>query len=102
MSRSVKSVTDLWREYTVGLNGQPSMRLMYEGSKHIFVNDSERKFYDGRKKILESVKHIALVQGITEQQAASKVETLRQKDNLSLNKLISMIKQLGEKEWDLI
>ena len=60
MSRSVSSVEGLWREYDIGLVGQPSVRDTYEVRAHAFRNDdAERKFFARRKIIIEQVKNLA-------------------------------------------
>ncbi|TYJ52194.1 hypothetical protein B9479_007209 [Cryptococcus floricola] len=85
MSREVKSVPDLWKEYTIGWDGQPAVRDIYEGGNarkrrrgKRFRDDSERKFYRRRKKVLEMVE--ALVEkGVGEEVAVERVERLRER-----------------------
>ena len=58
MSREIETVVDLWREYDEGIAGRPSLRHMYDSGNKDWRrgDDSERRFYRRRKKILDEVK----------------------------------------------
>lgn len=45
MSRGIKNVTDLWKEYSRGWNGLPAVGKMYAGWLGWKMIDTERKFY---------------------------------------------------------
>ncbi|OXC68258.1 hypothetical protein AYX13_03211 [Cryptococcus neoformans] len=107
MSREVKTVPDLWREYTVGLEGQPPVRSVYEVSEKKrkkgkrFKDDSERKFYRRRKRVLDLVEAL-IKKGIPEDQAAKRVERLREDRKVTLNKLGEIIPELSPEELAMI
>lgn len=107
MSREVKTVPDLWREYTVGLEGQPPVRSVYEGSEKKrkkgkrFKDDSERKFYRRRKRVLDLVETL-IKKGIPEDQAAKRVEKLREDRKVTLNKLGEIIPELSPEQLAMI
>lgn len=96
MSRSIDTVCDLWREYSVGLPGQPSVRTMYEGgSTEWKKKESERRFYQRRKVILQVVEDIANKRGIPAEEAAAVVDKWRtRQSNTSLNYLSTSVKQV--------
>ncbi|WVQ77906.1 hypothetical protein IAR50_007612 [Cryptococcus sp. DSM 104548] len=107
MSREVKSVPDLWKEYTIGWEGQPPARDVYEGNARKrrrgkrFRDDSERKFYRRRKKVLEMVE--ALVEkGVGEEEAVERVERLRDRRKCTLNKLGEIIPEMTAEEIALV
>ena len=64
MSRSVQTVTDLWREYTSGLNGRPSVKIMYESTEWLFGSTTDSKSYRWRKMIPDLVDRIATHRGV--------------------------------------
>ncbi|WVN87741.1 uncharacterized protein L203_102936 [Cryptococcus depauperatus CBS 7841] len=107
MSRDVKTVPDLWREYTVGWDGQPPVRDIYEGSERKrrkgkrFRDDSERKFYRRRKKVLELVETL-VDRGCTDREAAERVERLRDRRRVTLNKLGEIIPEMTPEELALV
>ena len=55
MSRHITTVTELWREYSAGLRGRPSVKSIYEEERKRDwkKNDSERRFHNELKQILQ-------------------------------------------------
>jgi hypothetical protein len=51
---SVTTLPDLWREYTVGLNGYPSIRKLYEEDK-CKKDERQRKHYSRRQHIYKAI-----------------------------------------------
>ena len=103
MSRSVQTVTDLWREYTIGLNGKPSVKTMYESGERHFGSESERKFYRRRKVILDLVDRIATHRGVPGVEAATAVEIWRNRlPAMSLNKMSETVSKMGTEELLLL
>ena len=46
MSRTISTVADLWREYSVGIGGHPLVQSQYEVKGHPWAKrDSERKHF---------------------------------------------------------
>ena len=97
MSRSVKTVTDLWREYATGLSGRPSVRTMYETEKR-HLTESESKYFRRRKVVLDLVESIAESRGIPCIEAAVAVESWRTQQSMSLNKMSLTIPKMQNEE----
>ncbi|GAA5925952.1 uncharacterized protein JCM15063_005170 [Sporobolomyces koalae] len=95
MSRKLISVTDLWEEYSVGIDDGQCTKEAYEGKDQSWRkgNDSERKFYERRKPIWREVEKQAEARGITELEAAELLEGYRTSNRLSLNQLAEVIKK---------
>ena len=101
MSRKVSKVTDLWLEYSEGLNGLPSVFSQYvapappgQGStkKNNFPSETERKHFQRRRIILEEVERLSNVHGIEPKIASERLENFRIQRGYSLQKLQGVIK----------
>jgi hypothetical protein len=95
LSRQVATVPDLWREWTVGLGGLPSVAALDAAYGSRWRAQSERQYYSMRKVIIDEIVAIAGspedLDGI-----AAAVETLEQRrvrGRASLDKLIKQIKE---------
>lgn len=76
MSRGVKSVTDLWREWYSGLGGGYAvndLELRYGAS----WRNNDRQFYNRRKRIIDEIKKYATVHSVTEETAVGIAENRR-------------------------
>lgn len=66
MSRAVHTIPELWQEWTVGLDGQPSIKRLDElyGSRWRSgpSKASERQFYSRRKTLIVEIKRLAALQ----------------------------------------
>jgi len=95
MSRTISTVVDLWREYDVGIGGQPSVRSQYEGNNDSWRkgNDSERRFYSRRMIIINAVKALAKSSCQPEVDVARSMDAYRvaQQPVVSLTTLQSVI-----------
>jgi hypothetical protein len=94
MSRTLQTVRDLWNEYNKGLGGLPSVKSMYEGKDQSLKNgnDSERRFFDGRKVILWLVTQLAEDRGYTGNEAVSAMDIWVGREKISsLNALKKQI-----------
>lgn len=101
MSRKIETVLDLWREYTEGLAGYPSVKVMYEGEDTSWKknNKTERRFYQRRKVILDGVEEIAAYRKIPGREAAIIMDQYRVKQgNTTLNKLGSHVAEIIARE----
>ena len=88
MSRSVQTVVELWREYTVGLSGLSAMNTMYETGARLFASETDRRFYRRRKLILNLVEQLAKARSVFEVEAAAGLEMWRlHQSGMTLNKL---------------
>ncbi|KAF8543284.1 transcriptional activator of glycolytic enzymes-domain-containing protein [Trichophaea hybrida] len=99
LSRSIKSVAELWQEWEKGLGANPSVvSLESQYGPKWRSSTAERKFYSRRKVIIEEVKKM-MKQGRTEWDAVSAIEEWRQGKSLdSLSKEIVKRKKAEEKD----
>ena len=96
--RQIESVVDLWREYSLGVDGRPSIKVMYENEDETWKrgNDTERKFYDRRKVVLQLVEDLGEQRNIPNEEAAAHVEAYRLKQKpSSLNHLAKLLRKLS-------
>ncbi|KAG1026790.1 hypothetical protein G6F43_014095 [Rhizopus delemar] len=94
MNREIISVTDVWREYSEGLGGNPSVQYLEE--KYGTAWRKERKdsrFFSRRNEIYNGIKRKAEEDRISFEEAAKKLEERRVQLNISLDKLRSYLKQ---------
>ena len=68
MCRTTKTVEDLWREWTVGLRGQPAITVLDSrwGSRWRAGRQSELQWYSLRSEIIKEIRRIARVQQTSE------------------------------------
>lgn len=92
MSRTITTVSDLWREYEEGIGGRPSVRSVYEAKKYKFSDDSERRHYQRRLIIINGVKMLAEREAVPERAIARMLDGVMSKEKMSLNKLQKQIK----------
>jgi hypothetical protein len=68
MSRAVHTIPELWQEWTIGLQGQPSIERLDElyGSRWRtgLGKASERQFYSRRKTLITEIKRLAAIQAV--------------------------------------
>ena len=92
--RRVQTVVDLWREWDFGLGGQPAVRLKYDCKNPPYLNDSERRFFSERKKLISAVIELAQAKSISVEAAAVKLDEQRQAlPQKTLNALQKALKQ---------
>lgn len=91
MSRTVQKVTDLWREFSVGIGGQPSVRAKYGTGKGvawgIYGGDTERKFFAGRVAIIDGAARRAKETNQAVEIVIAEMELKRTQNKWSLSKL---------------
>jgi hypothetical protein len=100
MSRTIQTIPDLWREWTVGLQGQPSIEKHDElyGSDWRAGPDAtaERQFYSRRKTLISEIRRLAAVedpsQGDPCETVVARLEEERIRAKASLSKVIDSIK----------
>ena len=95
LSRQVVTVPDLWREWTVGLGGLPSVATLDATYGSSWRSPSERQYYSMRKVIIDEI--LALAGNRLDDQEAilAAIEALEQqriREKASLDKLIKVIK----------
>ena len=91
LSRAVTTVPQLWREWTVGLTGGPSVQGLEDlyGSRWR-QKHSEQVFYGRRKVIIDEVRR-RQAQGMSIGAAVEEVELVRQRGQLSLYQLYQVL-----------
>ena len=97
MSRNVVTVSDAWREYTIGLNGKPPVKAMYvDNQTRRFSSESERKYFTERRVIYTAVEAMAELRGISAAETAALFDSYRQTADpervLSLKDLVGRIR----------
>ncbi|EIE80627.1 hypothetical protein RO3G_05332 [Rhizopus delemar RA 99-880] len=94
MSRSLISVTDVWREYSVGLAGKPSIKSMEEqyGADWGKVdNRTESRFFTRRLPLYKKIESLSNERGISCEEAAQFLEFRRVSDKLSINQMCKLV-----------
>jgi hypothetical protein len=96
LSRQVVTIPDLWREWTIGLGGLPSVAALDAAYGSRWRPPAERQYYSMRKVIIDEI--IARVGNSLGDQEAMKatveaMELERIKGRASLDKFIKMIKE---------
>jgi hypothetical protein len=76
MSRGVKTIKDLWREWFTGLNGCSSINDLEILHGASWRND-DRQFYNRRKRIIDEIKKYAQLHSITVEAAVDYAEQKR-------------------------
>lgn len=114
LSRSIRRVPDLWREWTVGLTGHPSVEAldtMYGASWR--ASSPERMFYSRRKAIIDAIKDIVKRRSLVEGQpggyghmtgredvasAVQHLEEMRMRRKMSLDALSKVLMRARQKK----
>lgn len=99
MSRSVSTVADLWREWTIGTMGR-SVISEYESGRgpvwKLHGGDAERKYYARRKVIIERVRLLARSRGTTEPTVATALDQWCRTNGVSLTGLQDAISKRAD------
>ena len=102
MSRTVQTIPELWREETVGLQGQPSIERLDELHGSSWRSGptaaSERQFYSRRKALITKIRRLAAaVRAPPDEEAYNTVvmrlEDERRRARVSLSKVIDTLKR---------
>jgi hypothetical protein len=102
MSRTIQTIPELWREWTVGLQGQPSIERLDElyGSSWRSgpTAASERQFYSRRKTLITEIRCLAAaIKAPPDEEAYNTVvlqlEDERRRARASLSKVIDTLKK---------
>ncbi|OJD18721.1 hypothetical protein AJ78_01258 [Emergomyces pasteurianus Ep9510] len=92
-SRTIQSVPDLWREWTTGLDGGPSVRsLEDQGGQWRKSSPKEQMMFSRRKVIIDEI-YKRESSGMSIDAAVQSIELIRQRGRLSLNSLIKLLKR---------
>lgn len=95
LSREVVTVTDLWREWTVGLGGLPSVASLDAAYGSRWRSPSERQYYSMRKVLIDEI--VSRAGGSLEKEAleavVEAVEGERVRGRASMDKFIKALKE---------
>ena len=96
LSRTISTVPDLWREWTAGLGGGPSVQSLDAsyGAKWQ-PTGTERMFYCRRKVIIDAI-NTRKRKRASSNAAVEELELVRQRGQLSLNGLSKLLKTTAE------
>jgi hypothetical protein len=94
MSRTARTVEALWREWTVGLRGGPSIEKLDRrwGSQWRAGRQSELQFYSLRLEIIKEIRHIAQAQRTSEEAAMWQLSKQQQDMRCSLDQLCKRLR----------
>ena len=102
MSRTIQTIPELWQEWTIGLQGQPSIERLDElyGSSWRSgpAAASERQFYSRRKTLITEIRRLAAAIKAPPDKEAYNIVVLRLEDErkragMSLSKAIDALKR---------
>ena len=94
MCRAVKSVRALWREWTEGLRGNPSIAALDSkwGSRWRAGRQSELQWYSLRLEVIKEIKRVAQAQRVSEEAAMLQVNLQQEKMQCSLDQLCKRLR----------
>ena len=94
MSRSAQSVERLWEEWTVGLNGQPSIRALDSrwGNRWRAGRQRELQFYSLRLEVIREIQRRAKAQRSSEEQAMVSLHLQQQQMGCSVDRLCKQLR----------
>jgi hypothetical protein len=94
MCRSVKTVSSLWREWTEGVAGSPSIDALDRrwGSKWRAGRQSELQWYSLRLEVIKEIRRIARSQRTSEEAAMWQVGQQQQRMRCSLDQLCKRLR----------
>lgn len=102
MSRTIQTIPELWQEWTIGLQGQPSIekldRLYGSSWRSGPTAASERQFYSRRKTLITEIRRLAAaIKTPPDMETYNKVviqlEDERKRAGASLSKVINTLKK---------
>jgi hypothetical protein len=87
LSRSLSTVHEVWKEYTLGIGYNPSVKHLEDtyGTKWR-KNPTEQRYFCRRKILYDRINEM-IIQGFTESDAVRRLEALRESNNLTLDAL---------------
>jgi len=93
LNRTIVTVTDVWREYTDGLCGGPSVEYLEKELGTAWRKDrKESRFFSRRNEIYKAIKSKADAERTSCEEAARRIEERRSSLCISLDKMRSVIK----------
>jgi hypothetical protein len=94
MCRTVRTVEDLWREWTVGFQGQPSISELDRrwGSTWRAGRRSELQWYSLRLEVIKEITRIAQSRRISQEAAMYQLSQQQQQQRCSLDLLCKQLR----------
>lgn len=94
MCRAVKSVRALWREWTEGLGGNPSIAALDSkwGSRWRAGRQNELQWYSLRREVIKEIKRVAQTQRVSEEAAMWQVNLQQEQMQCSLDQLCKRLR----------
>ena len=99
-SRTITTVVDLWKEWSIGLESGPSIQQLDSTWGAKWKDQNERQFYSRRLPIVKAIQQrYASGKATSLQEAAVQLETLRLQggESMSLNKFGKVLKEATAK-----
>ena len=94
MCRAVRTVEVLWREWTVGLQGNPSIEVLDRkwGNHWRAGRQSELQWYSLRLEVIREIRRVAQAQRTSEEAAMWQVSLQQQQTRCSLDQLCKRLR----------
>jgi hypothetical protein len=94
MDRHIRTVTDFWREWTVGLHGNPSIMVLDRqwGSQWRSKRGAEQQWYSLRNEVIKEIRYIAVRRQVSEETAVQDVDLAHQASKKSLDGFCKALK----------
>ena len=94
MCRAVRTVEALWREWTVGLQGNPSIEVLDRqwGNRWRAGRQSELQWYSLRLEVIREIRRAAQAQRTSEEAAMWQVSLQQQQTRCSLDQLCKRLR----------
>ena len=94
MSRAVNSVRALWREWTEGLGGNPSIAVLDSkwGSRWRAGRQKELQWYSLRLEVIKEIKRVTQAQRISEEAVMWQVNLRQEQMQCSLDQLCKRLR----------
>ncbi|KAF1977905.1 hypothetical protein BU23DRAFT_451792, partial [Bimuria novae-zelandiae CBS 107.79] len=94
LCRAVRTVEDLWREWTEGLQGQPSIAELDRrwGNRWRAGRQSELQWYSLRLEVIKEIRRVAQARRTSEEAAMWQVSQQQQQRRCSLDQLCKQLR----------
>lgn len=96
MNRSVKSVTRLWQEWFMGINGQPSIKSLEEKGSEWRKEEKERVYFSKRRNIIRLVQEFSQTQRLSKEDVIGMIDEIIETKKKSLNWIGTHTKEVRE------
>ncbi|KAK9465133.1 transcriptional activator of glycolytic enzymes-domain-containing protein [Lipomyces arxii] len=94
MDRATQSVDRFWEEWTIGINGAPSIQALNATFRASWRSEvAERKFYSQRLVLVRTIEWMARTRHISASEAVDELEKRRRNENISLSRLCRILRE---------